>query len=161
MDKLQVIIMQYILGFALQSFLLVLGIYTFNRQEIVFKDYILTSIIVTITSYIMKLLPITIGVQTIINMLFVYLICVVFIKMTPYKTIRSTLMCLVLILFCEMIVTAGAMFTMGQELFEIIINDPIKRTYIGVVANIIFGLLVLVSRYILRGKGDSYGNTSS
>ena len=80
MENFQLILMKNILGFSLQSFAMVLGIYTFNRQKIILKDYMLTSIIVTILSYIMKSLPISIGVQTIINMLFAYLICVISLK---------------------------------------------------------------------------------
>jgi len=153
--------MKYILGFCLQSFLLILGIYTFNRRKIVLKEYLLTSIIVTILSYLMKLLPITIGVQTIINMLFTYLICVIFIKMPPYRTIKSNLICVVLILLCEMVVTGLAMLVIGQEALETLINDPIKRTYIGVLANIMFGLVITLSHYLLRKKGDINRSTSS
>lgn len=115
MENFQIILIKYILGFVLQSFALVLGIYTFNKQRVIFKDYIVTSIVVTILSYIMKLLPISIGVQTIINMIFMYLICVIFLKMPAYKTIKSTSLCIVLILLSEMIVTAIAVKIMGQE----------------------------------------------
>lgn len=161
MENFQIILIKYILGFVLQSFALVLGIYTFNKQRVIFKDYIITSIVVTILSYIMKLLPITIGVQTIINMIFTYLICVIFLKMPAYKTIKSTSLCIVLILLSEMVVTAIVVKIIGQEQFEILVNNPMQRHYIGVLANLIFVLIIISLHYVLRRKGDNYRNVSS
>lgn len=161
MMDLQLILMKNILGFGLQSFALVLGIYTFNRQKVIFKDYIVTSVLVIIISYLMKLLPITIGVQTISNMIFTYLICIIFLKMPAYKTIRSNSLCVVLILLCEMIVTAIVVKIIGQEQFEIIVNDPIQRHYIGLLANTLFAITIISLHFVLRRKGDSYRSVSS
>lgn len=161
MQNFQMILMKNLLGFSLQSFAMVLGVFTLNRQNIIFKAYIITSIFVTILSYIMKLLPISIGVQTILNMLFIYLICVIYLKMPAYTTIRSTSLCFVLILLCEMVVTGIAMSIMGKEQFEILINNSMQKYYIGVLANIIFALTIISLHYVLRRKGDNYRNTSS
>lgn len=160
MENFQIIFIKNILGFVLQSFALVLGVYTFNRQKLIFKHYVITSIIVTILSYIMKLLPISIGVQIIINIIFMYLICVIFLKMPPYRTIRSTSICFVLILLSEMIVTTIAVKIMGQEQFEILVNNSSQRYYIGVLANIIFALTIISLHYVLRRRGDNYRNIS-
>lgn len=161
MENFRLILMKNILGFSLQSFAMVLGIYTFNRQKILFKDYILTSIIVTVVTYLTKLLPITIGVQTIINLILTYLICVIFLKMPAYKTIRSTSICVVLILLCEMVITLIVVKIIGQEQFEIIVNDPIQRHYIGVLANTLFAITIISLHFVLRRKGGKYRNTSS
>ena len=161
MENFEIILIKNILGFGLQSFAMVLGIYTFNKQRVIFKDYITTSIVVTILTYIMKLLPISIGVQTIINMILIYLICVIFLKMPAYKTIKSTSLCVVLILLCEMIVTAIVVKIIGQEQFEILVNDPIQRHYIGVLANIAFAIIIISLHFVLRRKGDNYRNVST
>src|SRR5690554_4330436 len=123
MEFFIMVLTKYIFGFALQSFLLVLGVYTFNRQKVILKEYIITAVLATIVTFIMKSLPISIGVQTIMNMIFIYLICVIYLKMHPYITIRSTALCVVLILLSEMIVTAIAVTMLGQSQFEVIIND--------------------------------------
>ena len=89
-----------------------------------------------------------------------YLICVIFLKMPPYRTIRSTSICFVLILLSEMIVTTIAVKIMGQEQFEILVNNSSQRYYIGVLANIIFALTIISLHYVLRRRGDNYRNIS-
>jgi hypothetical protein len=160
MENIVFIIIRYILGFGLQSFLLVLGIYTFNKQKVILKDYLLTAMLVSIVTYIMKLLPISVGVQTIMNMIFMYLVCVIYLKMQPYKTIRSTSFCVVLILVSEMIVTAIAAMFFGKEQFQIIIGDPSQRYYIGALANIVFAIIIISSYFMLIRKGDYHRSVS-
>lgn len=160
MDNIVHIITRYILGFGLQSFLLVLGIYTFNKQKVILKDYLLTAMLVSIVIYIMKLLPISVGVQTIMNMIVLYLVCVIYLKMHPYKTIRSTSFCVVLILLSEMIVTAIASMVFGQEQFQIIIGDPSQRYYIGALANVVFAIFIISLYFMSIRKGDHHRSIS-
>lgn len=161
MEQLELILIKYILGFGLQSFLLVLGIYTFNKEKFHLKNYLITSLVVTLVTFIMKLLPISIGVQTIMNMLFLYLVCVTYLKMHPYITIRSTSFCVVLILLSEMIVTAVTVMFIGQDKFQMIIRDTFQRNYIGTCANIVFAVIIAVFFFMFHRKGEyhrSIGN---
>lgn len=160
MDNIGIILVKYILGFGLQSFLLLLGIYTFNKQKVVLKEYLITAILVSVVTYFMKFLPITVGVQTIMNMIFMYLVCVIYLKMQPYKTIRSTSLCVVLILLSEMIVTAVVVMTLGQDQFQIIINDSSQRYYIGALANMVFAIIIISLFFILNRKGDYHRSIS-
>jgi len=160
MENIAIITIRYILGFGLQSFLLVLGIYTFNKQKLIIKDYLITAALVSIVTYLMKLLPISVGVQTIMNMIFMYLVCVIYLKMQPYKTIRSTSLCVVLILLSEMVVTALAAMIMGKEQFQIIVGDASQRYYIGALANIVFAIIIMSLYFRLIRKGDYYRSTS-
>jgi len=139
---------------------LVLGIYTFNKQKLIIKDYLITAALVSIVTYLMKLLPISVGVQTIMNMIFMYLVCVIYLKMQPYKTIRSTSLCVVLILLSEMVVTALAAMIMGKEQFQIIVGDASQRYYIGALANIVFAIIIMSLYFRLIRKGDYYRSTS-
>lgn len=154
MELLETILTKYIFGFTLQSFLLVLGMYTFNRAKFDSKNYFKTGLLVTFISAIMKMLPISVGVQTIMNMLFLYLICVIYLKMNPYLTIRSTSLCVVLILLSEMIITAITVLLIGQNGFQVIIQDSVKRNYIGCLANIVFALIILTIHFVLKRKGE-------
>ena len=160
MENMAIIMIRYILGFGVQSFLLVLGIYTFNKQKVILKDYLITAALVSIVTYLMKLLPISVGVQTIMNMIFMYLFCVIYLKMQPYKTIRSTSLCVVLILLSEMVVTAVAAMIMGQDQFQTIISDASQRYYIGALANIVFAIIIMSLYFRLVRKGDYHRSTS-
>lgn len=154
MELLEIILTKYIFGFTLQSFLLVLGMYIFNREKFNTENYIKTALLITFISAVMKLLPISVGVQTIMNILFLYLICVIYLKMNPYVTIRSTSLCVVLILLSEMIITAITVLLIGQDGFQTIIQDSVKRNYIGCFANIVFSLMILTIHFYFKRKGE-------
>ncbi|MDF2588689.1 MAG: hypothetical protein K0S41_2530 [Anaerocolumna sp.] len=161
METLKIIVFEYLLGYCLQSFAIVLGIYALNRQKILVKDFMLASILLMIISIFVRLLPISFGVHIIINMLFLYLICVIPLKMPAYKTIRSASVCFVLILISEMIVTSFIMLFIGNERLESILKDSLQKSYLGVLANVIFTLLVTLAYFIFMKKGDNNRNISS
>lgn len=154
METLKIIVFEYLLGYCLQSFAVVLGIYALNKQKVLFKDYMIASIFLMIISIFVRLLPITFGVHIIINMIFLYLTCVILLKMPAYKTIRSTSLCFVLILICEMIVASILMLIIGKEHFESLMADSLQKSYIGVLTNVVFTLLITVTYIILMKKGD-------
>lgn len=154
------ILTKYILGFGLQSFLVVLGIYTFNKQKLIIKEYLFAGLLVTLVTLILKSLPISVGVQTIMNMIFIYMYCVIHLKMQPYITIRSTALCIVLILLCEMIVTATAVMIFGQEQFQIIIGNESIRHYVGNLSNVVLAIIIVSFHIRLTRKGDYHRNIS-
>jgi hypothetical protein len=160
MEYLELFFTKYILGFALQSFLTVFGVYTFNKQKMNCKEYLFVSFLVSIETFIMKLLPISVGVQTLMNIIFIYLIFVTYLKTPPYLTIRTTALCFVLILLSEMIVSAGIVALYGNTEFQNIANNPNTRHYIGVLASIIFGFIIFVSYSLLKRKGEYHRRTS-
>lgn len=161
METIKVIIVEYVLGYGLQSFAFVLGIYAFNRQKIIISNYMLASILVMIMAFLVRLLPISFGVHTLINMLFSYLICIIPLKMPAYKTIRSVSLVIAIILISEMVTTTIIMAILGNELFESLMKNSFNRSLIGIPSNILFALVVTLSYYIIMKKGDNHRNISS
>lgn len=160
METIVTILTKYVLGFGLQSFLMVLGVYTFNKQKVVLKEYLFTAVLVTLVTFLTKSLPISVGVQTILNMIFMYLVFVTYLKMQPYITIRSTALCVVLVLLSEIIVTAAAVMVFGQEQFQTVIGDASTRHIIGTLANIIFSIIIISFFLRLNRKGDYHRTIS-
>ena len=160
-ETLQIIIYEYILGFCLQGFTLVFGIYTFNQQKIVLKDYLSASTLVTIITYIVRLLPISFGVHTIIHILASIFICITLLKMPAFTTIRSMSIVIVLLLGSEMIDIAFFMMIMGRERYENAMHYPLQKAITAIPANVLFLLLVTLSYYLLKKKGDSNRKVSS
>lgn len=159
MKTFQLII--YIIGFSLQSFAIFFGIYLFNKQKINTKQYILASIIMSFVSVIVRLLPISLGVHTIVNMLFTYLICVILIKMPAYITIRSTSLCVVLIIICELTVSSTAIAVKGRDYFENILDNPLQKSIIGIIANLMYSFIVVFLYFMFKKKGGNYRDISS
>lgn len=154
MGIFNIIIFEYLLGYGLQSFAVVLGIYNFNRQKLILKDYLLASTLVTIISCLVRSLPISFGIHIIINILFLYVICVMLLKMPAYKSVRSALLVIVLILSCEMVVTTVMMISIGKDNLENLMNVPLQKLLLGVSANVLFTLLMSLQYYIFIKKGD-------
>jgi hypothetical protein len=161
METLQLILFEYLLGYGLQAFIFIFGIYTFNRQKIEIKKYLLASIIVAAISFLVRQLPISFGVHTIFDLLASIIICILLLKMPAINTIRSMSIVFILLLASE---TAGLVvlsIIIGKDKLENIMNNPLQKAITSVPLNIFFLLLVALSYYILKKKGDSNRKVSS
>ena len=155
METLQLILFEYILGFGLQAFIFIFGIYTFNRQKIEIKKYLLASVLVAIISYIVRLMPISFGVHTIFDMIASILICILLLKMPAINTIRSMSIVIVLLLASEIVGLISVSTIFGNDRFQDIMDNSLRRAIVSVPINLLFLLLVTLSYYILKKKGDS------
>lgn len=154
-ETLELFIFQIVLGYCLQGLIFVLGMYTFNQQKIILKNYISASALFIVTSYIIRLLPISFGVHTIINMLILVIICIVLLKMPVFNTIRSMSIVMVFLLLSEMADLAVLTMVMGKDKFEEVMHNPLQKAITGIPSNVLFLLLITLSYYILKKKGDS------
>lgn len=161
METLQLILFEYILGYGLQTFIFIFGIFTFNRQKIDIKKYLLASISVAIISFLVRQLPISFGVHTIIDLLASIIICISLLKMPAIITIRSMSIVFILLLASESIGLVIINIMIGKDKLEIIMNNPLHRAITGVPLNLFFLLLVTLSYYLLKKKGDSNRKVSS
>jgi len=148
MEWLKIIIFEFLFGFGLQGFAIVLGIYAFTKQKLVVKDYILSSFLVLSVSYFVRLLPISFGIHTLLNMLFLFLICIIILKMPAYSTIRASFIVTMLLLICEMIDVAVMIVIFGKEKFESLMLMPLAKALIGFPASIMFLIITSLAYYI-------------
>lgn len=151
MKPLEIIIFEFLLGYVLQSFAIVLGIYVFNKKRLSVKGYLIASFLVIIISYTVRLLPISFGVHTILNVLFLFLICISVLKMPAYQTIRSALFVTMILLICEMADVAVMVTVLGKEHFEYLMSDAAKKALIGFPGAVIFSLLMTMA-YLLANR---------
>lgn len=161
METLQLIIFEYILGYTLQAFIYIFGIYTFNRQKMDVKMYLLASVLVAITSYFVRLLPISFGVHTVFDMLASVIICILLLRMPAINTIRSMSIVIVLLLASEIVGLLITSAIFGKVRFQGIMDNSLNRALVSVPINLLFLVLVIISYYILKKKGDSNREVSS
>lgn len=163
MEWFKILIFEFLLGFGLQGFAVVLGIYAFTKHKLVIKDYILSSSLVISISYLVRLLPISFGIHTLLNMLFLFLICIIILKLPAYLTIRSSLIVTMLLLICEMVDVAIMLIIFGKEKFESLMLIPVAKALIGFPASVLFVLITVfaynISMKSNKIKGDIDGNT--
>lgn len=148
MEWFKIMIFEFLLGFGLQGFAIVLGIYAFTKQKLIVKDYILSSFLVISISYLVRLLPISFGIHTLLNMLFLFLVCIILLKMPAYSTIRASLIVTMLLLICEMIDVAVMIVIFGKEKFESLMLIPLAKALIGFPASILFVMITSFAYYI-------------
>ena len=148
MEWFKIMIFEFLLGFGLQGFAIVLGIYAFTKQKLIVKDYILSSFLVISISYLVRLLPISFGIHTLLNMLFLFLVCIILLKMPAYSTIRASLIVTMLLLICEMIDVAVMIVIFGKEKFESLMLIPLAKALIGFPASILFVIITSFAYYI-------------
>ena len=164
MELLKIIIFEYLLGYCLQGFTFVLGVFAFSRRKIVLKTYVLTSLLVTVIIYVVRLLPISFGVHTIIIMLFLILICIIILKVPAYTTIWSVLLIMVLLLICEMADIAVMIQILGEEKFQSMMLLTSDKAIIGSVPTIFFAMLIALKYFVLNNtkkkNGENSGNIS-
>jgi CDP-diglyceride synthetase len=161
METLQLILFEYILGYGLQSFIFIFGIYTFNRQKIDIKKYLLASIISTIIVCLVRLLPISFGVHIIFIMLITIIMCILLLKMPALNSIRSLSILFVLLIISEIVGVTTMSSIFGNDKFGNYMSNPLQRAIIGIPINLLFLLLVTVSYYLLKKKGDFNRKVSS
>ena len=161
METLKLILFKYILGYGLQAFTAIFGIYVFNRQKIEIKKYIAASTIAAIIAYLVRLLPISFGVHTIFDMLASIVICILLLKMPAINTIRSMSIVFVQIIVSEIISLGTMSIMIGKDRVDTLMNNPVQKAITGVPINLLFLLLVTLSYYIIKKKGDSNRKVSS
>ncbi len=161
MEILQVIVYYIIFGYILQGFIFTLGIFAFNRQKIILKKYILVSVVLSFFIFLVRLMPISFGVHTILNLLFLFLICVFMLKMPIYTTIRSTLLVTVFLLASEMANIGVMIGILGQKELEQRMSIPIEKAVVGLPGALTFALLIILSYIILTRNKKKDNNMSA
>ncbi len=161
METLQLILFEYILGYGLQAFIFIFGIYTFNRQKIEIKKYLLASVIAAIIAYLVRLLPISFGVHTLLDMLASIIICILLLKMPALNMIRSMSIVFVLLIFCEIVGIVTMSIIIGKEKFDYLMNSPLHKAIAAVPINLFFLVVIVLSYYLLKRKGDYNRKVSS
>ena len=151
MELFKIILFEYVLGYMIQGFTVVLGIYALNRQKINLKNYIFTSVFITITSCLVKLLPINFGIHSILNMVILFLICTLILKMHAFNTMRSAIIMTIMLMVIEMIYVTVMRLIIGEKQLEYLMLNLDERTIFILPITIIFVILT-VSLYIFLTK---------
>lgn len=149
MRVLETVLFEYILGFVLQGFAYCLGIYAFGIKKIDSK-YIIASIMLVIISYVMRHLPISFGLHTILILACLFLLAIFYLKMPAFLAIKSILAITVLLLMTEL----GSVFCItrivGQAQFDNMMNDALGRAIIALPSSLIFAVIVVCAYFVLR-----------
>lgn len=164
MRILQTIIFEYILGYIMQGFTFILGIYAFNRQKIEIKKFLVASVLFIAVSYITRLLPISFGIHTILDLVCLFLIAILFLKMPAFASIKALLIITILLLVTEFLSIFVITNMLGQAQFNNMMNDPINKAIIAIPAEALF-TVIIIGFYIFlvckKKKSEEVGKSST
>ncbi|KOR25706.1 hypothetical protein [Clostridium sp. L74] len=125
-----------------ESFLLIFIIQAFSDSKINKNKYILSSLLLTLTIYSVRLLPIHYGVHTVLNIIAIVLICTFINKVTPIKAISCSLILSIFLALSEALNLFFIYKIFGENVVEIFEN-LLKKSITGMPSMIILTITVL------------------
>jgi hypothetical protein len=153
MELFKIFVFEFLFGYIMQAFAFILGVFAFNRQKIIVKSYVTVSLLVSVFYFLVRQLPISFGVHTIINLLLLLLVCIFIFKMPIYATIRSTLLVTVFLLASEILNVWLMISILGRDKFEQEMSVALNKAIIGLPGSFAFAILILVT-YLLSTKSE-------
>lgn len=134
-----------------EGILFVFAVHIFSNTKIKFKNYVVSSIILTTTIFLIRMLPISYGIHTILNIIMLVVITSVVLKISIIDSIRSGILTAILMFICEGINMGLIQLINGNEI-EKIFSNPILKTVYGLPSLIIFTIIILLYKFIKSNR---------
>ncbi|WP_434305785.1 hypothetical protein [Clostridium botulinum] len=125
-----------------ECFLLIFIIQAFSNIKVNKNKYVLSSILLSITIYSIRLLPIHYGVHTILNIIAIVLICTFINEITPTKAISYSLMLSIFLALSEALNLFFIYKIFGENIANTL-KDPLKKCIYLMPSMIILVIIVL------------------
>lgn len=167
MDNISVNIPVLLLVGIPQSFLSMLAIHLFTGTKITLRKYTILSLLFIAITYLIRLLPIAIGVNTVLTLLATILLFQFAYKTELSKIIRtiiSTIVAFMMIAFSEVINLFFLTLLFDQETATDLIysNNELTKGLSVALSNIFFAILIFIGYVIIksiRKRTDKNGET--
>ena len=140
---------EYILRGLPESFLVIFAIYIFSQTKINKRKYLVTSIMFSLVTYGVRMLPINYGVHMVLSLLFLLFIIVSYNEIDVVNAIKSIIF-IYLIQFVSEAINVVILNFMNIDL-EIQFKNPIYKSIIGIPSLMITGIIILII-YIFNKK---------
>lgn len=145
-----------------ESFLFIYATYVFSKKVIVLRSFMLSSILLGISTYVIRLLPIHSGINNILSMAMFIVLSAKVNRIDLVKSIQVVFMSTILGFICEGINVLLIKYVFMQDI-NFIFNDPKLKTLYGIPSLLIFGfvLLIVLFYYKIQSKNKKLETTSS
>ena len=140
-------IIEFFLRAIPEALLFIFASHSFSKVVIVKKKFIISSFILAISIFLIRMLPINFGVHTILSMMIFAIISVTISKINTVKAISAVVVIIIIECICEVI-----NITVIQKILKIDIEyafaKPVLKSVLGLPSLVMFG--VIASLYYLR-----------
>jgi len=140
---LRLTLLEFFLRGLPEGFLFVFAVYAFSKTVINKKRYIISSILLVIAVYTIRLLPIQYGVHTILNIIVIILLTVNINKISIIKSIQTSLMTIILEFICEGINVFTIQYIFKVDIAHLLSVPSLKIIY-GIPSLLIFAVTVAI-----------------
>ena len=129
-----------------EAFLLIFAVYTFSSTRMNKKNYLLSSLLMIIMIFIIRSLPISYGIHTILSIIVIILLSYSINGIDVINCIKSTIITIIFQLICEGTNIFIIQYILGKDMNHIFTNPNLKTIY-GIPSLIIFACIISF-RYI-------------
>ncbi|MBO0579275.1 hypothetical protein [Clostridium botulinum] len=145
---LKISVIELLIRILPECFLTIFIIQAFSNNKLNKTKYVLSSILLAIIIYLIRLLPIHYGVHTILNLIAIVLICTFINEVTPIKAITYSLILMSFLALSEAL-NLYFIYKVFSENIPDIFKNPLKKIITGMPSIIV---LVIVFLFIFRLK---------
>ncbi|WP_017212407.1 hypothetical protein [Clostridium beijerinckii] len=133
-----------------ESFILIWGIHIFSKKTIDMFKYILSSLMLAVSYFIIRCLPIYFGVHTDICIMLTIIIVMFIIDIPLIKNVIGTLLLYFMLSLSE---TMNMLLLSGLNIdTDISVLQPITRFIYGIPSLIIFIISIITLKFVLKNK---------
>lgn len=150
---LKVPIIELFLRLIPESFLFIFAGYAFSKNVIDKNRYILSSVILGITGYLVRLLPIDYGIHSVLTLIIDILLITNINKINVVKSIQAGIISTIFMFISEGINIFIIQFILKKDL-NVIFQNPVTKTLYGIPSLIIFSCIIGAYYYRLFRKKE-------
>jgi hypothetical protein len=145
-----------------ESFLFIYATYVFSKKNIALRIFILSSILLGISTYVIRLLPIHSGINNILSMAVFIVLSVNVNRIDLVKSIKVVFMSTILGFICEGINVLLIKYVFMKDI-DFVFNDAKLKTLYGIPSLLIFGSILFIILFFrkIQSKKKRLETTSS
>ena len=137
-----------------QGFLFVLALYIFTRTNTDIIKYVIQSLILIVVTYLLRFLPINLGVHTMLILFALIILFMAFNKVSLAKFVNaivSVVIIAIIIIITELLNVLFLDLVFGQAETNILIyhSSPLIKSLSEIPSTVIFALIILASYFVL------------
>ena len=137
-----------------ESFLFVYSVYIITNTKIDNKKYFLSSIMLALIGFFNRLLPISYGIHTILNIIVLVILSTCIIKINVLQSIKASLLICIIMFICEGVNMFLIQILYGDNIVKVLTN-PVLKTLYGIPSLIMTTIIILIIKFLLNKKRHS------
>ena len=134
-----------------ESFLFVFAIYVFANKKVDLNKYIISSIGLAISMFVVRSFPIGYGTHTILNIILLVCITNFLNKINTLECIKGGIFTSIILFFSEAINLFLIQLKVGENVTSIF-SDPILKTIYGIPSLVIFLAIIILINFLKNRK---------